>query len=356
MKNPQHIRHDWLGRLAFPLLVFAASRSLLFAGATFAPRFGLRMGGDPALSQVFASKHPAWAALGHGELASVARVARLGFTSASDVGYLPLVPLLGRWLGAAAGSPELTLMLLSLMGCALGFCGVYALGEHLRGRVTAGWAVAIMAAFPFSYHLSDGSALGCALALSTWGTWLGLRGAHARATLLLSLGVLAHPVGILAVAAVALAPAALPEKRWGRAALVSVPMLALVDWLLYLRRHLRLDLAALAAALWPRSAPTTPALFATLVAFGALAALGVALLAGRRGSRRLALAGAAHVLVVLLAGSPAAAFTLALCWPAFIGLAGFLSERRTLAAPLVAMLGAHQGLLLYCFTQYLRLT
>jgi hypothetical protein len=356
MKIPQQNRHDWLGRLAFPLIVFAASRSLLFAFATFAPRFGARMGGDPALSPIFVSKHPAWAALGHGELSGIARVARLGWTGATDAGVFPLVPLLGRWLGVAVDSPEVALVLLSLLACAVGFCGVYALGEHLRGRDAARFAVAILAAFPFSYHLSDGGALGCGLALSVWGTWFGLRGAYGRAAILLSLGVLAHPAVLGAAAVVALAETASVAKPWVKVAAASVPVLVVVDWVAYLRQHLHLDTAALWAALWPKAALATPAWTALLAAFGSLAALGVFLLVGRRDLRRLALVGAVHVGAVFLAWSPSAAFTLVLCWPAFLGLAGLLAERRALAAPLVAMLGAHQGLLLYCFTQYLRLT
>jgi hypothetical protein len=59
---------------------------------------------------------------------------------------------------------------------------------------------------------------------------------------------------------------------------------------------------------------------------------------------------------VLQSSSPTAAQLLVLCWPAWLGIAGLLAERPALRAPLVAILGAQQGLLLYAFSRFLRLT
>ena len=205
MTDPQRTIEDRYGWLSFPLLMFAASRALLFAFAKAGPLFGGQLGVSGALPKEFSAAYPTWAALGHGEISGYARIARHGYAGAADVLFGPLVPLLGKGLGAVVGSIELGLMLLSLIACAVGFAGVYRLFEELRNHDTARWGLAVLAAFPLSYHLSDGSALACLLAFSTWGVLLALRGSHLLAAALLSLGALAHPAcAILSLAAVAL--------------------------------------------------------------------------------------------------------------------------------------------------------
>jgi|GEM_PF-4532312 len=353
--DTQPARYDWV---TFPLLVFAASRTLLFAFAKSAPLFGPNMGADAGLSSSFLAAHPMWAALGHGDIASYARIARAGYAGAGDVTYFPLVPLLGKWLGKALGSTEMGLMVLSLAACAAGFVGLYRLFSALRDRDTARWGVALLAAFPFSYHLSDGSALACLLALSTWGMVLAARASFVWAGALFSLAVLAHPAGIFSVIAAACLPVAGKSwpKSWTRWLALVVPALVLLAWPIYLRSHLAMTTASLWAALWPRAAPSNFAGSALLIAFGGLIGAGLVLLLRLPVLRTLVLAGGLQLGVVFRAWSPSAAFTLALCWPALLGLADVLARRQGLRAPLVAILGAHQGLLLYCFTHFLRLT
>ena len=346
------------GWLAYPLLVFAASRVLLFSFAKSAPIFGGKLGADPGLPQAFLFEHPFWAALGHGEFANYARIARTGYVGLGDAAYLPLVPLLGKGLGAAFGSIEIGLIVLSLFACAVGFVGSYRLFDHLRGRDTARWGVALLAAFPFAYHLSDGSSLACLLAFSTWGVLLALRGSCLSATAILSLGVRAHPVGVFSGLALAGAPAwvgprSTPWRKWTS---VIVPGLVLALWPVYLRIHLGTSTAMIWGALWPKNASTGFAWSAMLIAFGALAGGGILLLARLPGLRVLALAGGLQLGFALQAWNPASAVALVVCWPAFLGLGDLLARRQALRAPLVAMLGAHQGLLLYCFTHFVRLT
>ena len=109
-------------------------------------------------------------------------------------------------------------------------------------------------------------------------------------------------------------------------------------------------------ALWPKTPAAGFAWSAMLIAFGALVGGGNLLLARLPGLRAFALAGGLQVGFVLHAWNPASAVALVLCWPAFLGLGDLLARRQALRAPLVAMLGAHQGLLLYCFTHFVRLT
>ena len=358
MRDPQDTQRDGFGWLTFPLLIFAASRALLFAFAKSAPLFGSNMGTDAGLSQLFLAAHPTWAALGHGDIVNHARIARLGYVGAGDASTFPLVPLLGKGLGVVFASIEMGLVVLSLVACAAGFVGLYRLFERLRDRDTARWGVALLAAFPLSYHLSDGSALACLLAFSTWGAFLAARGSFVWSGAMLSLAVLAHPAGIFsALAAVCLSTPPLPwPKPWTRWLAIVVPGLALLAWPLYLRAHLSLGTAKAWAALWPGAAPSTFAWSAMLLGFGGVMGAGTLLLFRLPGLRALGLIGGLQVGFALQAWSPAAAYSLVLCWPALLGLADLLARRQGLRAPMVAMLGAHQGLLLYCFTHFLRLT
>jgi hypothetical protein len=349
---------DRIGWLAFPLLVFAASRGLLFAFALSAPLFGGRMGSDPNLSATFVEAYPLWAALGHGDIADALRVARHGYAAAGDASTFPLVPLLGKALGAISIKMEIGLVVLSLLACAAAFCGVYRLFEQLRGRAAARWGLALLAAFPFSYHLSDGGALAAGLALATWGVALAARGSFAGAGGVLSLAVLAHPTGVFSVLAAAVLPKPSDSRgesrrKWAAALIAG---LVLVAWLVYLRSRLGVGAFEPWRGLGAKHAVSRPVWSAMLLAFGGMLAIGVVLLARRRGFRWVALVAGLELGLLLLAWTPAAAFALALCWPAFLGLGDLLAERSALGAPLVAMLGAYQGLLLYGFTHFLRLS
>ena len=359
MSNQPASQTARFGWLAFPLLVFAASRALLFAFAKAAPLFGGRMGADPNLPASYVDAYPLWAALGHGDdIAAAARLARHGYAVAGDVATFPLVPLLGKALGALSIKLEIGLVVLSLAACAAAFCGVYRLFELLRGGDAARWGLALLAAFPFSYHLSDGGPLAVTLAASSWGVLLAARGSFAWAGGVLSLAVLAHPIGIFSVIAAAALPASsrAPGGAWGRRLALLLAGLTLAAWLAYLRSRLGIGLTDLWRAVVHRHGPSSHLWSVMLLAFGGLVALGAAWLGRCPGWRGLALVGGLQLGLLLAAWTPAAAFALVLCWPAFLGLGDFLAERPALRAPLVAILGAHQGLLLYCYTHFLRLT
>src|SRR5512140_340860 len=129
MSDPQRPPSNRFGWLVFPMLVFAASRALLFVFAKSAPLFGPNMGADGTL---FAQRYPLWASLAHGDIADLARIARTGYVAPADLATFPLGALLGK-LGGVLGSVELVLMAISLIACAAAFCGLYRLFDVLAG-------------------------------------------------------------------------------------------------------------------------------------------------------------------------------------------------------------------------------
>ena len=349
--------------LSFPLLLFAASRCLLFAFAKAGPIFGPRIGSDPVLSRSFQDSYPTWASLAHGDIAGYARIARSGYVALADVPYFPLLPLLGKWLSAILGSVELGLLVSSLVFCALGFVGVYRLFEELRGPLAARWGLALMAAFPLSYHLSDGSALGCLVAFSAWGILLALHGRPLGAAIVLSLGVLAHPACLFAAIATAWPPS-IPQGQssavgaaWMPRLYSLLPAVILVGFMLFFASSFHSTPAGFRAAFLLTAAKALPAAWiAMLVAFGLLLGSGVLFLARMPGLRMFALVGVAQLLCALVPGKPASVCALAACFPAFLAWGDLLARREVLRGPAVAMLSIHQGLLLYCFTHFVPLS
>jgi hypothetical protein len=347
------------GWLSYPLLVFAASRALLFAFAKSGPIFGPRIGSDPFLSRAFQDSYPTWASLAHGDIAVYARIARAGHVALADVPYFPLLALLGKWLGPVLGSVELGLLVASLVFCALAFVGVYRLFDELRGPAAARWGLALMAAFPLSYRLSDGSAVGCLVAFPAWGILLALRGRQLAAAIVLSLGVLAHPACLFAVIATAFPPS-VPQgqSRSHMPRLYSlVPVAVFAGYMLFFASSFNATFAGFKAA-FLFSTPKTlgAAWYAMTVAFGLLLGFGVLMIARLPGLRSLAIVGAAQLLCALVPGEPGATCALAACCPAFLAWGDLLARREVLRGPAVVMLSVHQGLLLYCFTHFLPLS
>jgi hypothetical protein len=342
-----------------PLLFVAVSRGLLFAFAKAGPLFESRLGSDHLLSSSFRKSYPTLASLAHGEIANCARIARTGYTALADISIFPLLPWLGKGGGALLGSVELALLGSSLAFCVMGFVGVFRVFEVLRGPVAARWGVALLAAFPLSYHLSDGSAQACLLAFSSWGVLLALRGRALASGLLLSLGVLAHPVCVFAAVATAwpaLAARGAASAARQRARLAALlPVVVLAGWLssFGFRFH---DISATVRILFlhPTARPLGADWIVLLFALGLLVGAGILLLARTPGLRALAVVGAAQLLCALDPRDPVSAHALAACWPAFLAGGDLLARREALRGPTVAVLAAHQGLLLFCFTHFVQ--
>jgi hypothetical protein len=358
MREMQTTLRERANSFGFPLLVFAISRLFHFIFALASPIFGPPIGFDTLLSRAFRDAHPLLARLAHGEIANYARVARGGYLALTDVPYLPLLPLLGKGTGALFGSVELGLLAVSLVLCALAFVLVYRLGEELFDAETARWGVGLLAAFPLSYHLSDGSALSALVAFSAGGVLLASRGRQLASAILLSLGVLAHPAGGFAAIATAWPPQAADPKvagGWSRL-FALLPVAVLAGWLGLLAAKLH----APGAGVWAAFIPAVPRPLgddwrAMTVVFGILLLAGALVLARTRGLRVLAVVGVAELACALGPRAPTAAFAMAACWPAFLAGGELLGRHKVLRGPAVATLAVHQGLLLYGFTHFVPL-
>ncbi len=358
MSDTQETIAERYGWLSFPLLIFTASRTLLYTFAKAGPLFGKPMGVDVRLSPAFSRAYPALAALGHGEISDFARIARNGYRGAADIAIPPVVPYLGKGLGAALGSLELGLIVLSFVACAVGFAGAYRLFLKLRDAGTARAGVALLAAFPLSYHLSDGGSLACLLALSTWGVLYAVQGSYILSSAILSVGVLAHPAcALFAIATIPLvSQGAQPQRpwEWRRRWVVVAPVLITLLWFGVMASRFGALGSGLRAALASRPELGGPGWVAVVSAFGVVLCIGGVLLLPMRGLWGLALAAAPLLYGAMSGWNTFSSFALAACWPAFLGLGAQLASRQNLRATVVALLCAHQGLLLYCFTHFLR--
>lgn len=345
IRRPLIKRFQWL---TYPLVIFVTSRLLLLAFSTAAPLFSAPVGPLPALTWPWAAAHPIWARMAHGEMQVYARLAHAGYASAADAPHFPLFAWLTKGLLALGGSAESWLLVLSLVAGAAGFVGVYRVFERLRGVDVACWGLALLAAFPLGYHLSDGGALAGLLVFSAWGAGLALRGRWLTGAVVVALGVLAHPACLAATVLVAL-----PEgKLWRRGVFVVLPVLVMAGWLVYLRTKFG---AALGPALWTNPSSLMSPWQALAVVLGGGLLLGMAMMAFERELRVLALVGAVQLVMVLWLWTPSAVHGLAACWPAFLLWGNVLVRRSGLRIPAMAMLATHQGLLLFCFLHYLPL-
>lgn len=358
MNDTQKTIAERYGWLSFPLLIFAASRTLLYTFAKAGPLFGKPMGVDLGFSPAFSRAYPTLAALGHGEISDFARIARGGYSGAADSPIPPVVPYLGKCLGAALGSVELGLMVLSFLACAVGFAGAYRLFFKLRDAETARAGVALLAAFPLSYHLSDGGSLACLLAFSTWGVLFTVQGSYILSAAILSAGVLAHPAcALFAIATIPLlSQGAQPQRPWGwrRLWVVVAPVVVGLLWFGVMASRFGALGSGLRAALAFRPELGGRGWKAVVSAFGIVLCVGGVLLLRMRGLWGLALVAGLLLYAAIGGWDTYSSFALAACWPAFLGLGAHLANRQNLRATVVAVLCTHQGLLLYCFTHFLR--
>ena len=347
IRRPLAERYQWL---VLPLVVFATSRGLLLGFSRAAPLFSRLFSPDPAADTPWASAHPVWAALAHGEIGDHVRIAKSGYATLADAPHFPLLGWAARAFLHVGGAIEGWLLGLSMLACAVGFIGVYRVFETLRGSAAASWGLFLLAAFPFAYHLSDGSALAALLAFSSWAVWLGLRGRWLVGAVVLSLGVLAHPACVAAVMMAAGLRSGLTPWNWRRGVYAVLPLLVLGAWLSHLRMHFW---PGLWLALWPGVSPLMSPWLIMVTVFGGGLVLGIVIMLFERELRVLALTAAGQMVMVLWAWTPHAVHGLAACWPAFLIWGDLLTRWKGARIPALAILATHQGLLLLCFVRYL---
>jgi hypothetical protein len=290
-----------------------------------------------------------WAGLAHGEVRLFARLARAGWATVTNIPHFPLLAWLAKGPMVLGGSAETWVFWLSHALCAAGFVGVYGVVERLRGAESARWGLALLAAFPFAYHLSDGGALAALVAFSSWGVWLALRGRWLAGAVVLSLGVLAHPACLAFVALAAQA-----RGRVGRRVVFAVlPALVLGVWMFHLHRYYG---PWLWTALWPPTVPLDAPWLVMAMVFGGVLVSALALMVFEPELRVFALAAAVQLVMLLWVQTPSAVHALAACWPAWLWWGELLARREPLRIPAVVLLATHQGLLFFCYVRFLPLT
>ncbi len=330
---------------AYPLGLYFATRAAYVALAWFGVRYAVRFGRAGVPAHFLADWAPL-RLLAHGEIGAYAGFSLAGSVRPDDVLSPPLLPGIA-WIAAALGMPvDLTLGLMGNLATAALFVVVFRVFEAIDGQKTARWGLAFLAAFPFAFHLGDGSALAW-LALGTaLAVLLALRGDIIPAAGATAVSVLAHPAAASAVVALAALRGRSrlpPAVRW---AFALSPLLVLAAWGAFAMTQQQ---AASGGSAWLLRVTTLPPaawLWALLPAI-TLVAGGIALLGARRQSRWLALASAATLLVLLGGHGVAAGQTLTACWGAFLPLGALAARAPTLGAAALAITGAHQGLLLY---------
>ena len=333
---------DQLRWTAFPLGLFVATRVALIGLAAAGTVIGRPEGSDPNLRLGFARSFATLSATASGDAGIYARIAREGYRTPQDAGFFPFLVGVGKLAAALGGIMEFWIIAASLVAGAAAFVVVYRFYERVAGPEVARWGLALMAAFPFAFHLSDGSALSLAVLFSALAA-LHARNAPIRAGLLASVGALAHPAALAVVPLIAW-PMASPVASSAKVRLLAaaLPLVTCAAWL----AHLNLPAVSLRAN--PLAAP--PATLAASLIFVAVVGLGCLQLLLTRAPAGITCAACLQfALLVALGGAPAGR-ALAACWLAFLPLGRFVDKRVALAAPAVALLAVYQGLIFYLFS------
>jgi hypothetical protein len=339
------VKLDRLRWAAFPLGLFLATRLALFGLAAAGTVVGSVEGGDAGMRARFRASFATMAAVAHGDASQYARIAREGYRTPEDGRFFPLLVGVGKVAAALGQVVETWMLVVSLLAGAGAFVVVHRFFERTVDREAAGWGLALLAASPFAFHLSDGGALSLATFLSAAAALLSLEGRAIPAGVVAAVGALAHPAALAVAPLLAWpGPAAREQRMASRLIAGALPLLACAGWLVYLR----VPPGALGA---DPLAAAGPALVVSLLFAGVVAA-GCVLLALTRGHPGLAVAaGLQLVLLLALAGAPAGR-SLAASWLAFLPLGRLVARRPALSAPAVAVLALYQGLLFYLHSHY----
>jgi hypothetical protein len=342
------LRFDRFRWVAFPLGLYLTTRLFLTGLGGAGTIMGTAVGFDHELRPRFAKAQPALAALAHGDVSIYARVVRDGYRAPDDIRIFPVVVGLGKAFAAFGLLVETWLLATSLVAGAAAFLMLYRLFQRIADDGEgARWTLALMGAFPFSFHLSDGSPLSLVVFLSALAAWLALEGRLATASLVAAIAALAHPAGLAVTPLLAWPGSKSDMSRRPvmlRAAAALLPFAVTAGWLGYV------DLPV--GGLWsdPFKAPA-PLTAASLLFVGFLAVGGVLMLV-KRAPRGLTASAFLQIgLLVVLGGAPAGR-ALAASWLVFLPLGQLVARRSALAAPTVAMLATYQGLFFYLFSHY----
>jgi hypothetical protein len=354
----------------FPTTLFICIRAMLLASSYV----GLKL--VPALyqhedaRQEILRAHLALDGLCRWDCGWYQRVATEGYLNPQSPNVFPLFPLLGRLVHAVTDIP-LVFVLLAIANIAslLSYYVIYGVFCRKGGPRVARSGLLLFASYPFAYYQAAGypeslMILGSALALL-----LAMEKKHLLAGHVLGLAILARQLS--AFAGLGMLVAQLRQRPSPRRFLFNRDVLGLVIPFFYLgafayyMRKVTGDALAFVHAreigwgpyvwygvrqIWQlESYDEQPAHFIyTIVAV--IPALGAVLLCTRRKWAELAASGVVLMVTIGCIGGLGLGRYSASCWPAFLPLGAWLSERPNWQGPVIGALFLFQGIFFFLFS------
>jgi hypothetical protein len=353
-------------------LLFAATHVTLLAfsylGMMINPNLAMESGWREFLKQ-----YPALDGLCRWDCLYYRQIALEGYKYPVYTNFFPLLPLLSRGLAEITRiDVHFALLIIPATARLASFVVIYRIFRELEGEDAAQWGLTLFATYPFAYIQSSGYAESLMIFCSAVAVLLALRGNHIWAGLAVGLAVLTKQLGIFAGAALLAAQIrqrGLHPKRFLLSPAIlglAVPWLCLSLYMLY--QYMRFNDPFLFWTVrstppwWPLSEwgivdllTATEGNEHTRIMFSYLPFLliptaGAIALLSKKQWIELALFAIAYLGFIWMAGIWASGRHSASCWPAFLPLGLWLSQRPKLQGPAVAGLALFQGLYFYLYS------
>lgn len=288
-------------------------------------------------------------------------LARDGYSTPDHANFFPLLPVLMRAL-AFLGIPYFIGVLVVPNLAALGAgIVIYRVFCRLASPEAARWALAVLAAFPFSFFHAAGYPESLMLLFTALAVWFALEGHGGRAGVALGVAVLARHISIL----IGLALPAAQLYRRGLKGFFKSPLqvlslllpFAIAGIYLYWQQrtygdpftfwNVRANWGGIAwwGAREVLTKPDAPPMFRMYLLFALVPTIGVVGLCLKPQWRVLAVGGAVMMAVFWSVGAAGFGRYSASCWPAYLPLGVALVRWPLLRAPLLGFLGLCQGII-----------
>lgn len=344
---------------AYPVALFVITRIALFVisgGALDLEPWLERQGGAVEL-------HPhLWVdGLCRWDCGHFINLARDGYSVPEHANFFPLLPLLIRAL-AFVGIPTFigVLVIPNLAALGAGIV-IYRVFCKLTTVEAARWALAALAAFPFSFFQAAGYPESLMMLFTALAVWFALEGHGARAGVALGIAVLARHISILIGLVL---PAVQLQQRGFRGFFKSplqvmslfLPFVVGGVYLVWQQQvfgdpftfwTVRSNWGGI--AWWGvkevLSDPSAPPMFRMYLLFALVPTIGVVALTFKPEWRVLAAGGAVMMIVFWVVGAAGLGRYSASCWPAYLPLGVALVRWPALRAPTLGFLGLCQGII-----------